>query len=78
MATSTATIRVTRETRERLGREAHERGISLSALLAELARDLGREELFRGERAASRVDSGDETAGAEERDWEAPLDDGID
>ena len=36
--TATATIRVPRETRDRLAARAHERGVSLSSLLTEFAR----------------------------------------
>jgi hypothetical protein len=77
MATETATIRVSRETRDRLAEQARARGVSLSAMLAELARQAEREAAFRAEREASRVDAGDAAVRAEEREWEAALGDGI-
>lgn len=43
MAVDSATIRVTRETRDLLADQARERGMSLSAMLTELARDVARE-----------------------------------
>jgi hypothetical protein len=39
MATETATIRVARTTRDRLAEQARSRGISLAALLSEMARE---------------------------------------
>jgi hypothetical protein len=78
MASDTATIRVTRETRDRLAEQARERGISLAAMLAELARDAERDAIFRSERDASRADAGRTSVDAEEREWEATLGDGID
>jgi hypothetical protein len=78
MATSTATIRVTRETRDLLAREASERGVSLSAMLADLARDMLREAIFRSEREATRADAVNSEAMAEQHEWEATLGDGID
>lgn len=78
MAADTATIRVTRETRDLLAEQARQRGVSLSAMLAELAQEAEREEVFRSEREASRADAGEPAVGAEEREWEAALGDGID
>lgn len=78
MATPTATIRVTRETRDILAREAKERGVSLSALLAHLARDVDRDAVFRSEREATRADVSNRDAVEEMREWEATLGDGID
>lgn len=77
MATKTATIRVTRRTRDLLAEQAHELGISLSAMLAELARSAEREAIYRAEREASRADAGDLAVIAEEHDWGATLDDGV-
>jgi hypothetical protein len=77
MATKTATIRVTRQTRDLLAEQAQARGISLSAMLAELARSAEREAIYRAERVASRADAGDLAVSAEEHDWEAALDDGV-
>jgi hypothetical protein len=78
MATQTATIRVTRETRDLLAREASERGVSLSAMLADIARDVDRAAVFRSEREATRADAENPAVVAEEREWEATLGDGID
>lgn len=77
MATETATIRVARETRDLLARQARESGVSLSTMLAELARSAERETVFRAERDASRADFGDPAVSAEERDWERALGDGV-
>lgn len=78
MATPTATIRVTRETRDLLARQASERGVSLSTMLADLARAVARESIFRSEREATRADASNREAMAEQREWEATLGDGID
>jgi uncharacterized protein (DUF1778 family) len=78
MATDTATIRVTRETRDLLAHQAGERGVSLSAMLTDLAHDVAREAIFRAERDATREDAGLAAAKAEDREWEATLGDGVD
>jgi hypothetical protein len=78
MAAETATIRVSRETRDLLAEQARKRGIPLAALLGEIARQVDREEMFRAEREASRLDAGEPCARAEEREWTAVLSDGID
>jgi hypothetical protein len=78
MAAETATIRVSRETRDLLAEQARKRGIPLAALLGEIARQVDREEMFRAEREASRLDAGEPRARAEEREWTAVLSDGID
>lgn len=78
MATPTATIRVARETRDLLAQQASERGVSLSTMLADLARDVAREAIFRSEREATRADAANRDAMAEQREWEATLGDGID
>lgn len=78
MASETATIRVTRETRDLLAEQASERGMSLAALLAEIADERRREAMWRSEREANRVDARNLGAQAEMRDWEATLEDGLD
>lgn len=78
MATDTATIRVTRETRDLLAHQASERGLSLSAMLTDLAHDVAREEIFRAERSATRADAGVAAVETEDREWETALDDGLD
>jgi hypothetical protein len=77
MATETATIRVTRETRNLLAEQARRRGLSLSAMLSELARSAEREMAFEAERAASRADSADRSVRIEEREWEAVAGDDV-
>lgn len=74
----TATIRVTRETRDLLADQARRRGVSLASMLAELARDIAREAMLRSEREASRADAANREVAAEERAWEPTLGDGID
>ena len=78
MAVDTATIRVTRGTRDLLAEQARERGVSLAALLAEMARDREVEVIFESERRARRAEAQDPVAEAEMRLWEATLEDGID
>ena len=78
MAAETATIRVARETRDRLAARARERKMSVSALLSELVRRADRDAIFRAEREASRADAGDAAVLAEERAWEMSLGDGLD
>ncbi|MEX2447885.1 MAG: hypothetical protein WD404_03975 [Solirubrobacterales bacterium] len=75
--TVTATIRVPRETRDRLAARARERGVSLSSLLTEFARAAERAEALRSEREATRADMADPEAQAEYRLWEATASDGI-
>jgi uncharacterized protein (DUF1778 family) len=77
MAVDTATIRVTRETRDLLAEQARERGVSLSAMLTELARDAAQAAVFRSEREAARADAGSREALREERDWASAVGDGV-
>lgn len=77
MASRTATIRVTRETRDLLAQQAAERGLSLAALLAEIADERRREAIWRSEREATRIDAQSSDAQAEVRAWEATLEDGL-
>lgn len=74
---ATATIRVPRETRDRLAAYAEDKGVSLSSLLTEFARRAERAEAFRTEREATRLDLAAEDLAAEEREWEAVLGDGL-
>lgn len=78
MAVETATIRVTRQTRDLLAAQARARGVSLAAMLEELARDAAREAMFRSERDAARADAGDRHADDDERAWDTALGDGLD
>jgi hypothetical protein len=75
---ATATIRVPRDTRDRLAAYAEERGVSLSTLLTQFARRAERVDAFRSEREATRIDLADGDVAAEEREWEAVLGDGLD
>lgn len=77
MPTDTATIRVPRKTRDSLATRARERGISLSALLTELAEQAERADAYRSERDATRAEVDDPVALAEYRLWEGTLEDGI-
>jgi hypothetical protein len=78
MATETATIRVARATRDSFAQQAHEHGVSLAALLAEIAREREIEAIFESERRAIRAEAQDPAALEEMRLWEATLEDGID
>lgn len=78
MAVDTATIRVSRSTRDALALQARERGISLAALLSEVARERELETIWRSEREASRSDALRPDVAEEERTWETVVDDGID
>jgi hypothetical protein len=78
MATDTATIRVTRDTRDLLAEQARVRGMSLAALLAEIAREQEIEEAFESERQAVLADAQNSAAQEEMRLWEATLEDGLD
>jgi antitoxin MazE7 len=76
--TVTATIRVPRETRDRLAVRARERGVSLSSLLTEFARRAERADALRSEREATRAEVDDPAALDEIGLWEATLGDEID
>jgi hypothetical protein len=78
MAVDTATIRVARSTRDLLAEQARARGMSLAALMAEIARQQEIETIFESERQARLAEVGDPEAEAEMRLWEATLEDGID
>lgn len=78
MAIDTATIRVARGTRDILAEQARERGISLAALLAEIARERAHEAIFQSERQAIRADAQNPAVLDEMDLWEATLADGID
>lgn len=78
VAIDTATIRVSRDTRDLLAKQARGRGISLAALLAEIARERARETIFESERQAIRADAQDPAVLEEMHAWEATLADGID
>jgi predicted DNA-binding ribbon-helix-helix protein len=78
MAVDTATIRVARGTRDLLAEQARQRGISLAALLAEIAGERARETIFQSERQAIRADAQNPAVLEEMNLWEGTLADGID
>lgn len=78
MAAATTTIRVARDTRDRLAEQARRRGISLAALLAEIARERELEAIYESERQAVLAEAGDPAVEEELRLWEATLEDDID
>jgi hypothetical protein len=78
MAVDTATIRVTRDTRNRLAAQARACGTSLSALLAEIARERELEAIYESERQAILADAQNPEVLEEMRLWESTLEDGID
>jgi hypothetical protein len=53
MSNDTAIIRVARRTRDLLVEEAHERGVSVAVLLAEIAREREAEAIWRSPRPGS-------------------------
>jgi hypothetical protein len=75
---ATATIRVPRETRDRLAAHARERGLSLSSLLSEFSLRAERVDAFKSEREATRADASSGGSNVEEREWEAVIGDGLD
>jgi len=77
MATETATLRVTRATRDLLAHQARERGVSIAGLLGEMAREQEAAEVWRSEREASRSDAATPEVRAEDGAWEAVLADGV-
>jgi len=78
MSTESTTVRVSLRTRDRLAAQARERGVSISALLEELAAGADREAIFRAEREATRVEAGNQAGREEEGDWADAAADGID
>ncbi|MCB0932426.1 MAG: antitoxin [Mycobacterium sp.] len=77
MSTSSTTVRVSVQTRDRLAAQARKRGISISTLLAELAARVDREAIFSAERDATRADLASATVRQEERDWADAANDGF-
>jgi post-segregation antitoxin (ccd killing protein) len=77
MAAQTSTIRVSRATHDALAAQARERGLSLSALLAEVAAERRREAMWRSEREASNLDLENPDVQAELDDWESTVGDSI-
>jgi hypothetical protein len=77
MATETATIRVPRATRDLLAAQARRRGVSVAALLSDLAGERELAAAYQSERDASRIDSGNQEVWPEEAGWDAAAADGI-
>lgn len=77
MSTPTKTIRISTATHELLAAQARDRGITLAALLTEMAEQRRREAIWQSEREASRRDAQGVAASEELRDWEETLGDGI-
>ncbi|WP_343574399.1 antitoxin [Mycobacterium sp.] len=77
MSTSTTTIRVPVQTRDRLAAQARERGVSIAALLTELATRTEHEAIFRAERDATRAEAALQAVREENRDWDTTGDDGL-
>lgn len=77
MATETSTIRVSRATRDLLAEQARQRGVSVAALLGEIAEARRREDIWRSEHEANRIDKQDAEARVEMREWEDTLEDGL-
>lgn len=78
MATETSTIRVTRATRDLLAEQARERGVSVAALVGEIAEERRRDAIWRSEYQANRIDEQSPETQAELREWESTLEDGLD
>jgi hypothetical protein len=77
VSTPTTTIRVSLQTRDRLAAQARERGVSIAALLTELASRAEHEAVFRAERDATRAEAAVDPTNDEDRDWDDTVDDGI-
>jgi hypothetical protein len=77
MSTPTTTIRVSVPTRDRLAAAARERGVSLAALLTQLATRAEQEAIFRAERDATRAEAGMPAVRDEDRDWDTTVGDGL-
>ena len=77
MSTSTTTIRVPVQTRDRLAAQARERGVSIAALLTELATRAEREAIFRAERETTRAEAALQAGRDENRDWDTTVGDGL-
>lgn len=77
MSDGTATIRVSRETRDLLAQQARHRGISIAALMEEIATQRHAEASWRSEREATNLDATNPDVADEDRTWEASLADGL-
>ncbi|MDR3654396.1 MAG: antitoxin [Mycobacterium sp.] len=77
MSTNSTTIRVSTQTRDRLSAQARERGVSVSALLDELATQAEKDAIFRAEREATRMEAASRAALGEKEDWDITIADGV-
>jgi hypothetical protein len=77
MSTSTTTIRVSVQTRDLLAAQARERGVSIAALLTELAARAEHEAIFRAERDATRAEAALRPLRDENSDWDITVSDGL-
>jgi hypothetical protein len=77
MSTPTTTIRIPVQTRDRLAAQARDRGVSIAALLTELAARAEHETIFRAEREATLAEASADAIRHEDRDWDDAVDDGI-
>ena len=77
VANETATIRVSRKTRDLLAEQARRSGVSLSAMLHEVARSAARQAALASEREATRTDAVSTDVAGEERDWDRAVGDGL-
>jgi hypothetical protein len=77
MSTATTTIRVSIRTRDRLAAQARERGVSIAALLTDLAARAEKEAIFRAERDTARTEAALQAVREENRDWDATAGDGL-
>jgi hypothetical protein len=77
MSTATTTIRVPIRTRDRLAVQARERGVSIAALLTDLAARAENEAIFRAERDTARAEAALQVVQEENRDWDATVSDGL-
>ncbi|MEO8815298.1 MAG: antitoxin [Mycobacterium sp.] len=77
MSTSTTTIRVPVDTRDRLAAQARKQGVSVAALLTELSTRIEREAIFRAERDHTRTEAAMHAVCDENRDWDATTGDGL-
>jgi post-segregation antitoxin (ccd killing protein) len=75
--TESTTIRVSVQTRDRLATQARERGISVSALLDELATRAENDAIFCAEREATRMHEASKAARGEREDWDTTVADGV-
>ena len=76
--TSTTTIRVSRDVRDRLNAQAGARGISVAALVDELSRSNDAAVLFATERALWLREQSTSVGRSEANDWDDASEDGID